>query len=48
METSGVRPGPAPSVRAEQAALRRVATLVARAAPPQEVFAAPIGQAECR
>jgi hypothetical protein len=35
-------PGPAGDDRmtGEQAALRRVATLVARAAPPEEVFAA--------
>ncbi len=33
------------ATRAEQAALRRVATLVARSTPPEEVFAAVAGEA---
>src|SRR5580692_9009111 len=52
MSSGGMLPGPDPSVPAdkmyaefrriadEQAALRRVATLVARGAPPEQVFAA--------
>lgn len=32
-------------IAVEQAALRRVATVVARAAPPEEVFAAVVAEA---
>src|ERR1700727_1773204 len=57
MSSGGMRPGPDPSVPAdqmyaefrriadEQAALRRVAVLVAQATPPEDVFAAVGGEA---